>query len=275
MPHFDPTIGIIVQKFVNKKEFTSPNHSHPYYEFLYIRQASFNYLIGEEIVTPADNSIILVNKNTIHKAVYANSDKNNYTIIKFYETLIHNDFQKDLNALFENRLLPFSNNDAILIDFLISKIYQEHRQQNHNREAMLRYQLNELIEHFYRLSLKANALPVKSVPTVTEQAITYINSNLTTEDHSLLSLQNISERFHMSSCAFSRMFKKEAGIGFKEYVLSAKILHAKELLASTDLPITEVAFLSGFSDSNYFSSVFKKYELMTPTDYAKFIKTLH
>jgi len=275
MRDLDLNRGLEIHKFINKKEFTNPNHSHPYYEFLYIRNASFNYLIGEEIITPVNNSIILVNENTIHKAVYANSDTNNYTIIKFYKLLIDSTLQEDLKRLFQNRLLKIPQNDIVLVDMLIAKIHREFRENNHNSLTMLKLQLNELIEYFYRLSLNSDSISSKSKLTITEQAISYINSNLTSIDHTLLTLDKISSRYHMSACSFSRLFKKEAGIGFKEYILSAKILHAKKLLASSNLPITEIAYLSGFSDSNYFASVFKKHESVTPSEYSKFIKNYH
>ena len=160
----------------------------------------------------------------------------------------------------------------MLIDFLINKIHKEYNKKKINYGCMLKYQLHELITHLYRLSLTEQTTVQASAPSVVQQAITYINENLFLPDAPQISLQSVAEKFHINPFSFSKMFKSESGIGFKEYIISAKILQAKKLLASTDYPITEIAFLSKFSDSNYFSSVFKKYEHLTPTEYAKFIK---
>ena len=73
----------------------------------------------------------------------------------------------------------------------------------------------------------------------------------------------------MNSSAFSKKFKKEIGIGFKEYVVSAKIIYSKKLMETTTDSITKIAFLSGFEDSNYFSTVFKKMESISPSEYIK------
>ncbi len=272
MQKLDLSSPIKIQKLIDKKTFIKSSHSHPYYEFLYVRNASFDYLIGDEIVSPVNNSIILVDKNTIHKALYADSDIDTYIIFQFYGSMIDDELREDLESLFNNRLITLSDKDAMLIDFLINKIHKEYQKKKINYGSMLKYQLHELIEHLYRLSLKDNGTSQTTAPSVVQQAISYINENLFSPTDGEITLQSMAERFHISPFSFSKMFKQESGIGFKEYVISAKILQAKKLLASTDYPITEIAFLSGFSDSNYFSSVFKKYESLTPTEYAKFIK---
>ena len=46
-----------------------------------------------------------------------------------------------------------------------------------------------------------------------------------------------------------------------------RLQNAKRLLRSTGMSITEIAYAVGFSDSNYFSSVFKKHTGMTPGEY--------
>lgn len=270
MRSFDLSVGVKIQKFVDKKTFVKSSHSHPYYEFVYVRHASFNYLIGDEIVSPVNNSIILVDKNTIHKALYADTDIDTYIIVQFYGNLIDEELRENLEKLFTNRLLTLSDKDMVLIDFLINKIYKESKRNNYG--IMLKYQLHELIALFYRISLTNNTVSQPAIPSIMERAISYINENLFTQNGQEITLQSISDKFHMSPFSFSKMFKRESGIGFKEYIISAKILQSKKLLASTDHSITEIAFLSGFTDSNYFASVFKKYESVTPSEYAKFIK---
>ena len=272
MRSFDLPSGMKIQKFVDKKNFVKSSHSHPYYEFLYVRHASFNYLIEDEIVTPVNNSIILVDKNTIHKALYADTDIDTYIIVQFYGSLIEDELKEDLEHLFKNRILSLNDKDMMLVDFLMNKAYKESKERKNNRAVMLKYQLHELIEVLYRISVNNKTDSCPTPPSLMEKAITYINDNLFLQNGTEITLQSVADQFHMSPFSFSKMFKRESGIGFKEYIISAKILHAKKLLASTGYPITEIAFLSGFTDSNYFSSVFKKYESVTPSEYSKFIK---
>ena len=58
-------------------------------------------------------------------------------------------------------------------------------------------------------------------------------------------------------------------VNFKQYLNKLRINHALEIMKDTTLSITEVAMQCGFSDSTYFSKVFKKYTGKSPLDYYK------
>ena len=60
---------------------------------------------------------------------------------------------------------------------------------------------------------------------------------------------------------------KYLGTGIAEYIRQQRIDHAKKLLKTTDLPITEVAKQSGFLDYTYFYRVFKKVTGHSPKNY--------
>ena len=74
---------------------------------------------------------------------------------------------------------------------------------------------------------------------------------------------------HMSESSLLRAFKKTVGLSPIGYHLRLKVRRACRLLESPDLPITEVAYLAGFSDSNYFSREFRKVTGMSPRAYRK------
>lgn len=68
---------------------------------------------------------------------------------------------------------------------------------------------------------------------------------------------------------FSRMFRKEMGVGYKEYVLKQKMEYAGKLLSNTDLPVTLVASKVGYDNFTNFTQMFRKYTGETPSDYRK------
>ena len=72
---------------------------------------------------------------------------------------------------------------------------------------------------------------------------------------------------NISPYYFSKLFKEEAGENFIEYLTKVRIAHAKELLRNPALSIKEICILSGYSDPNYFSRIFKKQEGVTPSEY--------
>ncbi len=72
---------------------------------------------------------------------------------------------------------------------------------------------------------------------------------------------------HMSESEFSRVFKKEHGHTFCEYLLKFRISKACELLADTSVHVKTVAFEVGFNDLSYFSRTFRRYTGVTPSQY--------
>ena len=66
---------------------------------------------------------------------------------------------------------------------------------------------------------------------------------------------------------FSKLFKQETGGNFIEYLTEVRLRNARELLKDSGLSIKEICAESGYSDPNYFSRIFKKYEGVTPSEF--------
>ncbi|MGI6653924.1 MAG: helix-turn-helix transcriptional regulator [Christensenellales bacterium] len=82
-----------------------------------------------------------------------------------------------------------------------------------------------------------------------------------------LSLRDICKHFNISYSYASRLFTEFNKLSFSRYVRHIRIEAAKKYLEHTLLPITFTSSECGFSDSNYFSSTFKKETGMTPSEY--------
>ncbi len=79
------------------------------------------------------------------------------------------------------------------------------------------------------------------------------------------SLEKIAAHFGWSSRQIRRMVRKELGVSPMELVLTRRLLLAKQLLTETELPMTEVAFASGFSSVRRFNDAFVSRYAMAPT----------
>ena len=84
-----------------------------------------------------------------------------------------------------------------------------------------------------------------------------------------VSLNILSEEFHLNPQYISQLFKSEIGVGFWSYLTSIRMEKAKKLLLSTSLSIAEVAEKSGYGDYRVFTKVFKKTEGITPSQYRR------
>ena len=111
-----------------------------------------------------------------------------------------------------------------------------------------------------------------SAPETERTALPYIRrAILYTTEHfrENVSLERTAACLGLSPSYFSELFLRETGKSFKQYLDTLRFSHAKELLAFTDLPVSEVHRLSGFADYANFSRRFKSAFGMTPTDYRR------
>ena len=81
------------------------------------------------------------------------------------------------------------------------------------------------------------------------------------------SVHDIYTRMAVSRSAFYSKFTAITGIGVKEYVNKMKMQQACRYLRTTDMPISQISDLTGFSTPRYFSNSFKHFMNVTPREY--------
>ena len=96
-------------------------------------------------------------------------------------------------------------------------------------------------------------------------AVNYIICRL----HSRVTLEQTAAHLKISSAYLSRLFKKETGMTFSDYVNKLKIEEAATLLINTEYPDTEISSMLGFSSQSYFIKVFRRYMNTTPKQYKR------
>jgi two-component system response regulator YesN len=84
-----------------------------------------------------------------------------------------------------------------------------------------------------------------------------------------ISLEEVAEAAAASPGHLSREFSQELGVSFVEYLTRLRLGRAKSALLEGKLSVKEIAVDSGYSDPNYFSRIFRRYEGMSPSEYAQ------
>jgi AraC-like DNA-binding protein len=93
--------------------------------------------------------------------------------------------------------------------------------------------------------------------------IKFIKDNLNYQ----ISPDQLSEQACMSRANFFRKFKEEFGLSPGEYILRERLKMAKDFLSVSTHSITQVCYMSGFQNLNYFIRAFKKETGITPRTY--------
>ena len=94
-------------------------------------------------------------------------------------------------------------------------------------------------------------------------AVCYIH----THSGQSLSMNEMADLCHLSPSYFSRLFHREVGESFTDYVNRQKIQLAKTQLRSTTKSISQISAELGYVNTSHFINLFKRYEGITPSVY--------
>ena len=85
-----------------------------------------------------------------------------------------------------------------------------------------------------------------------------------------LSLKDISKDLDLNPAYISREFSKYFdNLSYGDYIRKIRIDKATELLQNKEYSLTEIAYLTGFSDQSHFTRIFRKLTGETPSQYRK------
>lgn len=147
----------------------------------------------------------------------------------------------------------------------LSASYMEQIEQLYSRRELTELSMEMLRKYCFLVrnhSLKGHS-------RVIQETLNYIDFHLKER----LSLGMLAEKVSVSPNYLSAQFKKEMRQTVIEYINQKRIYQSLVLLATSDIPIQEVAERVGIGDENYFSRLFKKVHGDTPKQYRNLMKS--
>ena len=249
---FDPDDSFYFHHGMSKRVSetgTSWPHYHSLAELYFLEDGSCTYIIDDKVYNVQSGDIVFIPAGAIHHTKYDNI-KHSRMLINCSSAFIPDSFMSILSAgkyLFRN---PFVTDE---IKYILSKIENEYNHTDIVSDEIVNCYTKSL---FYLLLRNADSFVDSSnTNRIIEPAVAYIKENFSSD----ISLSSMAKMFSVSPEHFSRMFKKETGLGFSKYLNSLRLQYAEQLLkASDNRNITEIAEICGFEDSNYFSKKFKE-----------------
>ena len=227
-------------------------HRHSFYSLVWFTEGTGFYVVDFEEYDIKPDRIFLVNPRQIHNWDYSENSKGYIlTVDQSLGADLHIDYSfpcidmkgetKELASLiFPNLMKSFQAGDDIKID----------------------------IRYVYQLVARAAAI---------NQEKTYLPDNnmerfkelIAAEFSTIQTVEEYADKLHLSPDELNLLCKHHTGESAKQFVLDIKITEAKRLLLYSTYHINEIAFRLGFEDSSYFSRIFKKKTLYSPSDFLK------
>ncbi|MGV7214981.1 helix-turn-helix transcriptional regulator [Bradyrhizobium sp. UFLA05-112] len=134
----------------------------------------------------------------------------------------------------------------------------------HAAQTLLAYVVARLTTRGPAALRTRGGIPPARLRRITDFVETHLDRPLGIED-----LAGVAE---LSPYYFARMFKRATGETPHGFVLRRRIERAKQLLATVDIPLAEVALACGFSSQSHFTQRFRALSGMTPRQYTRMLK---
>ena len=163
--------------------------------------------------------------------------------------------------------LPRSESNATLRTAL--DCYNAREEHYKRRAAALLHSFFLETAHEHLLACgSAQGKKVKKSEIVAERLLHYLNENYARP----LSSREIEDVFEMNFDYMNRVFSRLTDAPIFTYLNMLRIYNAKQLIATTDLPFQEIAYLVGIDDRYYFSKLFRRITGMSPSEYYKEVR---
>ena len=222
--------------------FQIPVHWHDEAEIIYVRKGPLSLVIDGQEYIGADHSIHLVSPGELHLMSASEEPVDYFTL------------------LFPLEFVSFQSKDWLENELLFEANHKDSYQKHLGVRILLLKFLELLAEH--------NGLRHDSPGNpkgIQKEILFYLQQNYCNH----ISLKDLASHFHLSEKYVSRFFKEQFHLTVTQYISYLRLSHAKHLLESTNLSVTDIALTCGFTNVSYFIRSFGRTYGLSPLQYRK------
>lgn len=240
-------------------DWHSVPHTHNHMELFYIVGGKGQFLIQDQLYPVNVNNLVIINPNVTHTEVSLNAQPLEYIVlgIEGIELATSESSNGQFNIL--------DHFESVEISSCLRNILREMEQKNTGYEDVCQAYMEILIIRLMRST--ALAVPSEPQRISGNRQCAAVKRYIDLHFKEALTLEQLAEDAHMNKYYLSHAFKREYGTSPINYMITKRIEESKYLLAETDLSMSQIAQLLGFSSLSYFSQVFRRTQATTPMEY--------
>lgn len=145
----------------------------------------------------------------------------------------------------------------------VNGIFERAAGEYRKRDDFSSLRLKNLAEELLILLFRASGTELVSPAPLAQRAVTLVNDRF----RQPLTLSQAAKTLFVSPNYLGSLFSKTLGMSFNRYLALTRLRFACGLLSSSDKPVKEIAFESGFGSVEYFLATFRKYLDATPSEW--------
>ncbi len=168
-------------------------------------------------------------------------------------------FDENNNYLTHNEIFTFNSSKVKKVIYEIERLSYTFNQTKNKFNAELYNIFNILCDEFYAQNYTSEDF------SIIKNGVEFIHQNYDKN----FELTILSKKCNVSDVYFRKLFKKLLGYSPIEYRIKLRLEKACDYLKFTTIPVQLIAENLGFTDSAYFTKVFKEKYNVTPLNYRK------
>ena len=240
-------------------DWHSVPHTHNHMELFFIVGGKGQFLIEDQLHPVDVNNLVIINPNVVHTEVSLNAQPLEYIVLGVAG------IQLATSDTSNGQFSILDHFESAEISGCLRNILREMEQKNTGYEDVCQAYMEILIIRLMRSI--ALAVPSESQVISVNRQCAAVRRYIDLHFKEALTLEQLAAEGHMNKFYLSHAFKREFGVSPINYMISKRIEESKYLLAETDLSMTQIAQLLGFSSLSYFSQVFRRTQSVTPMEY--------
>ena len=240
-------------------DWHSVPHTHSHTELFFIVSGKGQFLIEDRIFPVDVNNLVIINPNVSHTEDSLNAQPLEYIVLGIEGIEL---------ATSENsngRFCILDHYESAEISSCLRNILREMELKNTGYEDICQAYMEILIIRLMRNT--SLAVPADPQVNLGNRQCAAVRRYIDLHFKEALTLEQLAEDAHMSKYYLSHSFKREYGVSPINYMISRRVEESKYLLAETDLSMSQIAQLLGFSSLSYFSQVFRRTQGTSPMEY--------
>lgn len=240
-------------------DWHSVPHTHSYAELFYTVGGNGQFRIDDKLYPVHPNQLVIISPNVIHTEVSYNASPLEYIVLGIEGLELSVDESND------GRFCIIECPGGSEIISCLRNILRETEEQRPGYEVICQAYMEILISRLMRSTSFAPAAE-PSLNQVSRQCAAvrhYIDAHYKEP----LNLDMLAAQAHVSKYYLAHAFKSEYGISPINYQISLRIKESRYLLRETDMSLSQISRILGFSSASYFSQSFRRAEGMSPLDY--------
>ena len=240
-------------------DWHSVPHTHNHMELFYIIGGKGQFLIQDELYPVNPNNLVIINPNVPHTEVSLNAQPLEYIVLGI------NGIELNSGDTFNGRFSILDHFESVDISSCLRNILRETELKSTGYEDVCQAFMEILIIRLMRIT--SLAIPSEPQSISTNRQCAAVRRYIDLHFKEAITLEQLAEEAHINKYYLSHAFKREYGVSPINYMISRRIDESKYLLAETDLSLSQIAQLLGFSSSSYFSQVFRRTQSVSPKEY--------